>query len=189
MGWLNFGKLFGSKPKPTPSVTTPIVVVNKNDATRKTDLINLKTALKKYYNAKQSYPTSITLSKTSDPDSPLKVLVPDFIASLPIDPLSPNNYYGYKSEDGKTFEITAVLEDKSDQAGIVVGTLFLYKVTDSSSDTPSTSNPSADSTMETDLPVDDAPTMEGTEVEIDSSSSSSTSGSASANATAETVTP
>lgn len=140
LGWLNFGTLLGAKPKatpsPSPTITTPVIVVNRNDSIRKTDLVNLKTALTKYYTAKQSYPTSISVSKTSDIDTPLKVLVPDYISSLPIDPLSPSYYYGYKSADGKTFELTAVLEDKSDQAGTSVGSYYLYIVTDYSQETP-----------------------------------------------------
>lgn len=145
MGWINISKLMGGKvtPTPTPTVSVPVIVVNKNDATRKTDLINLKTALNQYYNVKQAYPVSISVSKTSDTDSALKVLVPDYIPSLPIDPLSPTYYYGYKSADGTSFELTAVLEDESDSAGAVVGNYFLYIVTDYSQETPSVSDPSA----------------------------------------------
>lgn len=157
MGWIkvdSFTNLFVAK---DPVVTTPIekapvVVVNKNDATRKTDLINLKTALNQYFLAKQSYPISATISKTSDSDSPLKVLVPDYLTSLPIDPLSPTNYYGYKSVDGKTFQLTAVLEDQSDQSGTTIGSLFLYVVTNDSQETPVASNPvSNESTSSADI--------------------------------------
>lgn len=167
MGW--FGTALGGKAKiasspspslnPTPTVSVPVIVVNRNDVIRKTDMVNLKTALNKYYNAKQSYPTSISVSKTSDIDTPLKVLVPDYISSLPIDPLSPSYYYGYKSVDGKTFELTAVLEDKSDQAGTFVGNFFLYIVTDYSQETPLSSDTSdmsaTDSTLTPESDVTD----------------------------------
>lgn len=199
MGW--FGGLLGAKvetsPSPTasPVVSTPVIVVNRNDAIRKTDLINLKTALGKYYSAKQSYPTSISISKTSDVDTPLKVLVPDYISSLPVDPLSPTNYYGYKSADGKTFELTAVLEDQSDQAGTFVGNYFLYIVTDYSQETPSTSNPSDSTTSTTDSTL--TPTSDVTDPAFNasfdsesafgsSSSSTSTDGSS---ADASAITP
>jgi len=189
MGWLNFGKLFGTSSQTTNqannTVTTPtepVVVVNKNDATRKTDLANIKTALQKYYNDKQSFPVSITLSKTSDTETPLKVLVPTYLPSLPIDPLSPNSFYGYKS-DGKTFQLSAVLEDKSDSSGQLVGSLFLYIVSNTTSETPVTSNPVTTTTTTTtptvqttttpvvnDLPLNSSAT-------IDSSSSTSSSSS------------
>lgn len=200
LGWLNFGNIFGAKSTPVVSVSptlTPTVVVNKNDANRKTDLINLKTALQKYYDAKQSYPISTTTSKTSDSNSPLSVLVPDYIASLPLDPLSPNDYYGYKS-DGKTFELTAVLEDKTDSSGIMAGNFFLYKVTNASPETPSTSNPvlqaPVTTTTTTTTSTNDstlvAPPITDQSVGTSSSSSTSTSGSGTdANASTSIVVP
>lgn len=141
IGWIKIGflnNLFGTKTTTTTTTTPPVNTANVNDTKRKEDLANLKTALKKYYTANQKYPLSTATEKTSDPVS-LKVLVPDYIAALPVDPLSPTYYYGYKSPDGKTFEITAILEDKTDPTGITVGTNFIYKVTDSSVETPTTS--------------------------------------------------
>lgn len=187
MGWLKFDQLFTKKPVKTQDQTsnTTESIINKNDATRKADLANLKTALGSYFNAKQSYPISTSLTKTSDPDTPLKVLVPDYIPSLPLDPLSPNSFYGYKSVDGKTFELTAVLEDKSDPAGQIIGNLFIYLVSDSTTETPSTPAPqSSSSGSQADAPlgsnsVDISPSSTSSET-----SSSSSSGSASANASA-----
>lgn len=154
LGWLDFGKLFGTKETVTTAngvtvAETPVTNVNQNDATRKKDLANLKTALNKYYNDKQSYPLSASLSKTSDTDSPLKVLVPNYIEALPLDPLAPTGFYGYKSVDGKGFELTAVLEDKTDLSGITVGNLYIYKVTDTSVEAPiSTTDNSSDLNLE-----------------------------------------
>jgi len=188
MGWLDLKKFLGmgsnnTQVEPTP---TPTIVVNKNDATRKTDLANLKTALNTYFSNKQAYPISVSLSKTSDPDSPLKVLVPEYIASLPIDPLSPNSFYGYRSGDGKSFELTAVLEDQTDTAGIMEGNIFLYKVTNASAETPSTSNPQSNASTE---PVVEPVVVPDTGMEASvesesSSSSSSSSADASADASA-----
>ncbi len=137
---IDLGAILGiKKPTPTPSVViTPEPVVNQNDAQRKTDLANLKTALQRYYNDKQSYPVATTSTKTSDPDTALKVLVPTYVSSLPLDPLSPNNYYSYKS-DGKTFQLTSILEDRTDPAGVIIGNYFIYTVTESSAETPNTS--------------------------------------------------
>jgi hypothetical protein len=149
MGRIDFGKILGTK-KPTATSTAPVVTpakpaVNQNDATRKTDLGNLKTALEKYYSVNQTYPVSATLTKTSDANSPLTVLVPTYISSLPLDPLSPNSFYGYKS-DGKSYQISAILENKSDFSGQMVGTNFLYIVSNGSAETPVTSNPVAPTT-------------------------------------------
>jgi len=190
MGWLNkIGGPLAKKTTPTPTITTPVIVVNKNDATRKTDLVNLKTALTKYFDAKQSYPISTTFSKTSDPDTSLKVLVPDYISSLPVDPLSPNNWYGYKSIDGKSFTLTAVLEDESDQTGVMEGLVFLYTVTDVSKETPSTSDPYANPTPEiTSSPIDLPVTDTLTPQTDTSSSSSSTSDSGSTNSSSGSAT-
>ncbi len=196
MGW--FGTALGGKAKiaaspspslsPIPTVSVPVIVINRNDAIRKTDMVNLKTALNKYYNAKQSYPTSISISKTSDIDTPLKALVPDYISSLPIDPLSPTYYYGYKSADGKTFELTAVLEDKSDQAGTFVGSYFLYIVTDYSQETPLSSDTSDMSATDSTLTPESDVTDPAFDASFDSesvfggSSSSTTTDGSSANA-------
>jgi len=140
MGWISLGgleKIWGGGAK-TPTIstntttptTTPatLATANPNDVQRKADLARIKTALKQYFSANQSYPVAATMEKTVD-SAALKVLVPDYIAALPVDPLSPTSYYGYKS-DGKSFELTAVLEDKTDPSGMTTGSIFLYRITD-----------------------------------------------------------
>lgn len=144
-GWISLGavdKLWKSNQAVTTTTTTDTTATtestaNANDVIRKQDLVSLKDALKKYFQANQAYPVSETAQKTSDVPNVLTALVPTYIAELPVDPLSPTNYYGYKS-DGLTFEITAALEDKTDPAGIQVGSYYLYKVTDTSTETPTT---------------------------------------------------
>lgn len=167
-GWINLGgieKLWGggSTSAPSTETTTPTTptptTTNQNDLQRKTDLANIKTALKKYYQAKQAYPEATAVQKTSDTDTALKVLVPDYLTQVPVDPLSPQNYYGYKS-DGKTFELTAVLEDTTDPAGIKTGNIYLYKVTDSSAETLSASSSSSATTSTTSNPASDLTTEE-----------------------------
>lgn len=137
-GWINLGgieKLWKKSATTTTPVPETTVTTNVNDKLRKSDLVALKAALKQYYQANQTYPIATTTLKTSEETSALSVLVPTYIAKLPVDPLSPTYYYGYKS-DGKTFEVTAVLEDKTTAGGVQVGTLYLYKVTDTSVETP-----------------------------------------------------
>lgn len=150
-GWINLGSIQKLWKKSATTTTTPVATptdqTNLNDKTRKSDLADLKAALKKYYQANQTYPIATTSQKTSDATSALSVLIPTDIAKLPIDPLSPTYYYGYKS-DGKTFELTAVLEDKTTAGGTQVGTLYLYKVTDTSVETPATTT-STDTTTTT----------------------------------------
>lgn len=142
-GWISLGgleKLWKKDSTAATTTATTTSAVNTNDATRKSDLAALKAALTKYYQATGSYPIAATVQKTSDVTTVLSALVPTYIAKLPMDPLNPTYYYGYTS-DGKTYTLTAVLEDKTDPAGIQSGTLYLYKVTDLSTETPTTAAP------------------------------------------------
>lgn len=155
-GWISLGGLSellngGSAPTSTPSAgkvspkispeisaspsatSSPAVTTNVNDETRKKDLANLKNALEKYFTEKAEYPKSAAKIKTSDPNNVLtQALVPNFLAQMPDDPLTPKYYYGYQS-DGQSFELTGVLEDKSDTAGTLVGDFNVYKLTNTSS--------------------------------------------------------
>jgi hypothetical protein len=81
------------------------------DLTRQTDLVNIQKALEQYYLANnQKYPVSKTLCRTQDADCVLNGLVSTYIAKLPVDPVSAN-YYGYKSEDGSTYELSAIFTE------------------------------------------------------------------------------
>lgn len=148
LGWINLGgleKIWGGGKTATvtpitnnaPDTTPAVTNNNANDLQRKTDLANIKAALKEYFAANQSYPVAATTEKTID-SAALKVLVPDYIAALPLDPLTPTNYYGYKSADGQTFELTCVLEDTTDPKGITTGSVFLYRITDATNETTAT---------------------------------------------------
>lgn len=147
-GWISLGGLFESKdegkvvatssPQISPAISpqmsasptsSPQITSNVNDETRKKDLANISKALKNYFLAKSKYPLAPETIKTSDKTSVLAVeLAPTYIESLPQDPLSPDFYYGYKS-DGQSFELTAVLEDKSDPSGVLTGKYNIYKIT------------------------------------------------------------
>ena len=118
----------------SPSTSSsPAVTVNVNDETRKKDLANLKNALEKYFTDKAGYPLAITKIKTSDQNNVLiQALVPNYLSQIPDDPLAPKYYYSYKS-DGQSFELTCVLEDKSDNAGKITGDYNVYTVTSASS--------------------------------------------------------
>lgn len=123
-------------PVTTPSSavsSSPAVTANVNDEARKKDLANIKNALEKYFTDKAAYPIVATKIKTSDPNNVLtQALVPNYLAQMPDDPLTPKYYYGYQS-DGQTFELTCVLENNSDSAGTVSGGYNVYKITNVSS--------------------------------------------------------
>lgn len=191
-GWINLGSISSLWKKNTATVTTtPTTTVSqatKNDNTRKTDLANLKAALKSYYQANQTYPISTTVQKTSDQSSVLSVLVPTYIAKLPVDPLSPASYYGYQS-DGKTFKLTSALEDKTDTTGVVSGSYNIYTVTGTSVETPANTSATSGTTDTSSSQATPTTPTTTTNSSTDTtgtstSSSSSTSGAASASATA-----
>lgn len=105
------------------------------DLQRKNDLVNIKSALKQYYQINQSYPLSQKVQNLSESDNIIATQLKDFISPLPKDPSSPTYYYGYIS-DGKTFTLTAVLEDKNDPNGKEVGNYLIYEITDISVELP-----------------------------------------------------
>jgi hypothetical protein len=140
-GWISWKPLDKLLGKTSTPVTTPTTTAVTNDDTRKADLANIKDALKKYYQANQKYPIATASDKTSEATSALNVLRPDYLTALPVDPVA-TRYYGYTS-DGKTFTLTAVLDDTSDPSGIKAGNYYLYKVTDSSTETPTSSGASS----------------------------------------------
>jgi len=140
-GWISLGgieKLWGGgKTSPSPTIsaspiaspspeTSPQITTNINDQTRKSDLSSIKTSLELYYADNNKFPESPTIIKTSDTGSVLaQALVPKYLNKLPDDPLTPRFYYGYES-DGQTFELTCVLEDKTDLEGTLIGQYYIY---------------------------------------------------------------
>lgn len=101
--------------------------IAEKDAQRKEDLNDIKVALQSYKEAKGNFPsTSGEIIKTRDQDTILsRALVPDYLASLPVDPENDKYYYGYSS-DGENFKLTAVLENKDDPEGEAAGDYWLY---------------------------------------------------------------
>jgi hypothetical protein len=136
-GWIS---LFGSKSTTEPELTYDTGTSGQNQETgnvgitndqqRKADLASIKEALEKYKLDNGSYPVSSTTDKTNDPSGVLmKTLVPKYLATLPVDPADPQYYYGYKSADGATFELTCVIENANDVEATKVGNIYLYKLT------------------------------------------------------------
>jgi type II secretion system protein G len=91
------------------------------DAERKSDLKNIETALRLYYNDNNEYPVANTLPWGAKWNVGNIV----YMQMLPIDPLSPNQTYQYKigtPTDGYTsvddFTLVACLENASDPSGV-----------------------------------------------------------------------
>ena len=139
-GWISLGgieKLWGGgKATPIPNVSLTVEPATPSpesfDAQRKRDLATLQSALIKYFADNSKYPEAASEIKTSDSASILaQALVPAYIAALPDDPLAPKYFYGYTS-DGKTFQLTCVLEDTTDTSGVLHGNVNIYTITDTS---------------------------------------------------------
>lgn len=82
---------------------------NARDKTRQTDLQKIVTAAESYKSQNGSYPVTTRIEKTNEEGALKQALVPDFIQSLPKDPLDPTYWYGYNS-DGFSLQITAIVE-------------------------------------------------------------------------------
>jgi hypothetical protein len=82
------------------------------DLKRKSDLKIINDALKQYSRDHQGkYPV---LTDTSKDGKFLEILVPKYLAAVPLDPLNPEYFYSYKSNDGVHYILSATLENKSD---------------------------------------------------------------------------
>jgi len=106
-------------------ILTTLVAANLNsargrarDAQRKSDLKNISTALRLYYNDKSRYPIAASLPWGSQWSSGTTV----YMSTLPNDPL-PDQTYKYQlgtdtdPSDTDNFRLSACLENKSDTSG------------------------------------------------------------------------
>ncbi|TSC90640.1 MAG: hypothetical protein CEN92_429, partial [Candidatus Berkelbacteria bacterium Licking1014_96] len=110
----------------TPTQNTP----EERDLRRKADLKKIQDALLAYKVQNGNYPSTLgAIEKTRDAVSNLKTaLVPKYLESLPIDPENEKYYYGYKSDDGSTCELSSILEVKTDPEGESAGDYWIYKL-------------------------------------------------------------
>lgn len=103
-----------TKPTAPPAAKINVEAL-KRDATRKTDLSTLATALEVYKRQQGTYPAGNDISVVY----PLQYTTPPYISYVNYDPLSDDNTkikYSYTS-DGSSFTIAARLEDPSDPDG------------------------------------------------------------------------
>ena len=104
-------------------ILATLVIANMNsarerarDATRKSDLRNIQTALRLYYNDNGGYPATAAMGVWGDPWTP-------YMNILPADPLSSQSY-SYTSVAGSDdYTLYACLENASDDkcVDVVVG--------------------------------------------------------------------
>ncbi len=114
---------------PTGEETVTTSTELSRDASRKTDLASIKSALVKYYFDNSYYPVSSSWSNINQTSSQVSTkLVPEFISAMPADPKSADGYYyGYKS-DGKTFSLSARFENLDDPQISRFGDIWLHYV-------------------------------------------------------------
>ncbi len=83
---------------------------------RKSDVRQLAYILEKYYESKGEYPESRSLSRTDDVNGDFyKSLVPEFVGSLPVDPLPEKYYYSYTCLGGEQYTIKGVTESENSE--------------------------------------------------------------------------
>lgn len=89
--------------------------VKGRDKQRVLDLYSISKMLKQYKAENGIYPvsrTAISLNKDSSVAGKIQSVASD--KSIPVDPNDPKYYYSYESSNGKSFELTARLEDIDD---------------------------------------------------------------------------
>jgi flagellar basal body-associated protein FliL len=138
-GYILFTRFFGKSTTSTLTTATPVSNASSEatattkatlDNQRKSDLHTIQEALINYFAAQSKYPVSEKLVLLSTSGNILeKELIPTYLNKLPADPVATKSY-GYKS-DGKTFTLTAVLDNTSDPDVTLEGGLPLFEVTPS----------------------------------------------------------
>jgi hypothetical protein len=107
--------------------------VEERDQQRKDLLYTLTYFLKNYYKNYNEYPITKNLEKVKNPDSNLyKTFMSSIVGNkskILLDPKDPEYWYGYKS-DGKTYELTARLENLEDESCATQNGVCLYKCKD-----------------------------------------------------------
>ncbi|MFZ3301747.1 MAG: type II secretion system protein [Microgenomates group bacterium] len=108
-------------------VLATLVIANMNsarerarDAQRKSDLRNIQTGLRLYYNDNGGYPLKAVLDSFWDIEWSDNGVT--YMNVLPNDPLAPTQVYTYTYTDSETYTIKACLENKSDDKAVVDAT-------------------------------------------------------------------
>ncbi len=101
-------------------ILATLVIANMNsarerarDATRKSDLRNIQTALRLYYNDNGGYPAAAVLPEWGEAWTP-------YMNILPADPLTDQTYVYTVVVGGEDYTLSSCLENKSDDKCTVV---------------------------------------------------------------------
>ena len=86
----------------------------ERDSQRVSDLRLISVMIENYKMKIGSYPLSHTIIKLSGDNSVVRKIKVYSNTEIPVDPKDPDYYYGYKSLDGESFELTARLENVDD---------------------------------------------------------------------------
>lgn len=103
----------------------------ERDAQRKKDLASLSGILRKYGELNGIYPISSSLVKLNEENDIVSAIksFDENAESFPVDPKNPEYYYGYLSADGKSFELSARLENPDDvDCDPGIKSICIYKV-------------------------------------------------------------
>lgn len=150
-GYVVYSMIFGKTTTPTSTLTTvsKTVVSLTNDQLRKQDIGKLQDALLNFAaGSGGTYPVSDTLTLLSTSGNILeKELVPTYLDKIPVDPDATKNY-AYKS-DGKTFVVSAVLDDKTDSDAVIQNSLAIYQLTQNKAAATTTTSATATATATT----------------------------------------
>lgn len=115
----------------TPTTTPTVPGVSSDllarDAQRKVDLRAIESALQSYHAAFGRYPTTSNkeIQTRTKYNALGTALVPNYIETLPVDPMTDKYYYGYKS-DGSSYELSALLGNDQDIEGSMTGGKNLF---------------------------------------------------------------
>lgn len=140
--------------------STVYAAAQTDDQTRKDDLATIQNALENFYAATGNYPISDGREALNSTNNVLEkeLVSAGYLNALPYDP-DYQKYYAYKSDDGSTFSLTAVLDDATDPDATVQGGLAIYEITQNTPMSVSTGTAVSDAadeaeTVYTDLSAD-----------------------------------
>lgn len=125
----------------------------ERDSQRKQDLAGIKMYIDQYFTKNGKYPIAPSIEKIDNTSSTVyTALVPNIATALPNDPwaVSYGYWYGYKSADSSSYDLTARLEDPTDPSGKQEDLYYIYRITSTST---TTAAPISQSTIENDFGV------------------------------------
>ena len=103
---------------PSQIATVEPTTREERNVRRLSDLRKISQALDRYYNDHATYPEAVVASELNLSGNPVEqALVPVYLDTLPVDPMSETYYYGYRSF-GQQFELTGVIENEDESVDI-----------------------------------------------------------------------